>query len=168
MNKKAPQGYYTQIKPPEICLHCEVKSLPDHYARIKRGKSFTWTCKEYIKARNRRAYRRGTNDLKAKWKVYRHRDRTVYGSEDTISWEKAEPLMLESCFYCSRPDARGLDRKDSSLGHVEYNVLPCCYRCNSILVDLPWLVKLCLRPGLTEAFEQGYIDVWNPARMLLS
>lgn len=40
------------------------------------------------------------------------------------------------CVYCGGDiDTIGLDRKDSSIGYVKSNVVPCCYWCNSMKSD---------------------------------
>jgi hypothetical protein len=42
------------------------------------------------------------------------------------------------CHYCLGPLNRtggGLDRVDNNLGHLCYNVVPCCRKCNSIKED---------------------------------
>lgn len=49
---------------------------------------------------------------------------------------KYEILLNKGCDYCgdSLKESKGvsLDRKDSSLGYLESNVVPCCGSCNQI------------------------------------
>jgi hypothetical protein len=44
-------------------------------------------------------------------------------------------LISENCRYCELPintTGIGLDRKDSSLGYLLENVVPCCFICNTV------------------------------------
>ena len=43
----------------------------------------------------------------------------------------------KGCFYCGANEGRcGLDRKDSRLGYVFDNCVPCCLRCNRMKTNL--------------------------------
>lgn len=55
------------------------------------------------------------------------------GLECTISieWIKNN-ITSKSCYYCGSIENLGCDRLDNSNGHTPDNVVPCCYRCNSI------------------------------------
>lgn len=57
------------------------------------------------------------------------------GLEWTISREDFEILITKPCEYCLElfPNTgSGLDRKDSNLGYIITNVVPCCVRCNKM------------------------------------
>lgn len=68
-----------------------------------------------------------------------------YRKDTDLTIEELYSLSQMNCFYCDRsPDNRftydrgeptefvfsGIDRIDSSLGHLKTNVVPCCYYCN--------------------------------------
>ena len=66
--------------------------------------------------------------------------------------EDFDRLTAQPCHYCGAPPANrhtrrhfhgafvysGIDRKDSALGYVEDNCLPCCAVCNVMKQDLPY------------------------------
>jgi hypothetical protein len=61
------------------------------------------------------------------------------GKEWTIRFEDYDNLIKNNCHYCQGPlntFGCGLDRKDSSIGYVLENVVPCCSRCNTTFSDL--------------------------------
>jgi hypothetical protein len=99
------------------------------------------------------------NKLDFKYKAYAHRD-TKFGFV-TVEKYKAIGLMMQPCFYCGETHAKGLDRKDSNLGHSEDNVVPCCEKCNIILGDIPFSAKELLIDGLTKIKTQGFLDSWT-------
>jgi hypothetical protein len=60
-----------------------------------------------------------------------------------LSYEKAEELIQEDCFFCGASPQnyrntrqgvvfywQGLDRLDNDEGYTEENTVPCCRRCN--------------------------------------
>lgn len=57
-----------------------------------------------------------------------------------ITWGLTEAEFIAArgnglCVYCngSLPEtSAGLDRKDNSVGYLPENVVPCCYRCNTM------------------------------------
>jgi hypothetical protein len=103
-----------------------------------------------------------SHKLDAKYKAYRHHDSVRIGvSEPTIERDKAVSLMMQPCFYCEVPSSHGLDRKDSSRGHSEDNVVPCCEKCNNILGDLSFDAKLLLKDGLKKIRNAGLFDTWE-------
>jgi hypothetical protein len=57
------------------------------------------------------------------------------GWEFSVSFEFWKALVSRPCEYCDgllSPQGSGMDRKDSSLGYTESNVVPCCGRCNRV------------------------------------
>lgn len=79
------------------------------------------------------------------WNQRRHRSMKK-GIEFSLSPADVEALIFLPCFYCgglpeniARSESRlskitcnGIDRIDSSLGYVQGNVLPCCWKCNTM------------------------------------
>ncbi len=49
----------------------------------------------------------------------------------TIQW-CLDNVFGEECDYCGAKELIGVDRIDNSIGHIETNCHPVCYRCNSI------------------------------------
>lgn len=59
----------------------------------------------------------------------------VRKKEVSLTFEEYLPLKLQPCYYCggSLPETSGgLDRIDSRLGYTAANVVPCCWRCNTM------------------------------------
>ncbi len=57
------------------------------------------------------------------------------GMEFDITKEKHADLLQLPCEYCGQelnPTGSGLDRKDSSVGYILANVVPCCRNCNRV------------------------------------
>ena len=54
------------------------------------------------------------------------------GLEFSINvWDYEAHLWGKPCYYCGAEiRGCGIDRKDSSIGYVIENCVPCCYRCN--------------------------------------
>jgi 5-methylcytosine-specific restriction endonuclease McrA len=82
----------------------------------------------------RRAYARDYSaKVKTQYSVLKRlaRQRNL---EMTITLEEFIVLRASPCFYCLDPvlskTGYGLDRKNSSIGYVLSNVVPCCRVCN--------------------------------------
>lgn len=52
------------------------------------------------------------------------------GRSFTLTQDFFIKLFCSPCHYCGVENARGLDRKDSDIGYLNENVLPCCAPCN--------------------------------------
>lgn len=99
-----------------------------------------------------KCYREPTNKIKdrsmAIWRVLftylKNRDRN-YGGKCDLELEDFISLSIKPCFYCGMKSSNtstdkyskenklyfnGLDRKDSKIGYVLKNVVPCCCACN--------------------------------------
>lgn len=62
-----------------------------------------------------------------------------FNREVEISLDEFTELINQSCHYCGNSDAQiGIDRKDSKLGYLVSNCLPCCKECNSKKRDLDY------------------------------
>jgi hypothetical protein len=103
--------------------------------------------------------------------IYRRYVRSVEGRHNTLRKRltKDDPSGLDLlwninfyraliadfvCHYCQGPltlTGHGLDRKDSSIGHLAHNVVPCCRSCNTKKMnDTTYEEMLLLVPGLRE------------------
>lgn len=174
--------------PPKICTQCPVDpELAGHW-KWQANKTLKakgkWVCREYAKAAQR-AYlakcRADPEKRAARQQYMKEHGRSkalhyrvgAYKSEDkrkgftgtTINVEQATPLMLQSCHYCEVLPSGGLDRIDNTKGHIIDNVVPCCVKCNGILIDLPYAAKKLLAAGLKEARLAGHLDNWLPPQL---
>ena len=61
--------------------------------------------------------------------AYRHRD-SVKGRKFDLTREFLSDLLQQECVYCGDNSFIGADRIDNNLGHLQTNVVPCCYTCN--------------------------------------
>lgn len=89
---------------------------------------------------------RKANEPKEKRKQYYRRDSVRFSQAKKeafrrgFSWEISKEywkqlISTNSCHYCLNvlPETGcGLDRKDTKLGYIESNVVPCCTRCNRV------------------------------------
>lgn len=86
----------------------------------------------------------------ALWQDYRKGARRR-NLEFSVSLNEFEYLTSQRCHYCNRPPQRtisvssgskytynGIDRKDSNLGYVTGNMLPCCFPCNRAKSDMTY------------------------------
>jgi hypothetical protein len=82
-----------------------------------------------------------------KFERYKSRAALV-GFEFSLSLATFAKLVRMPCHYCgdeghqralgSGPERtliNGIDRKDSAIGYIESNCLPCCHRCNEMKMD---------------------------------
>lgn len=70
---------------------------------------------------------------------YRRADREKNRAYDLdIAWA-LEKIAGKECTYCGTPSTiekpTGVDRVDSSIGHLKTNCVPCCKSCNSLKGD---------------------------------
>lgn len=63
------------------------------------------------------------------------------------------PLAKEPCHYCGAEEARGVDRKNNSVGYLKDNCLPSCSRCNMMKVDTVYDYFLALCCDLAKHFD---------------
>lgn len=58
----------------------------------------------------------------------------THAKERGLSFEIApvdfNVLLVQKCHYCGIENSNGVDRKDSSLGYIAENIVPCCSVCN--------------------------------------
>lgn len=53
------------------------------------------------------------------------------GLEYDVDIDYLISVFSKKCIYCDSSERIGLDRKDNNIGHMKYNCVPCCYRCNT-------------------------------------
>jgi hypothetical protein len=64
---------------------------------------------------------------------YRLKDRKMNRTECDLTIEEfIEDFLKNQCVYCGTKDFIGADRVNNNLSHVRENLVPCCYRCNTV------------------------------------
>jgi hypothetical protein len=90
----------------------------------------------------------------------RYRDRKR-GLGNDLTLEFVQQELTKGCHYCGGRDGRmTLDRMDSTIGHLQSNVVPSCERCNMLKKDMPFEAWLVIVPAVKEAFEKGMFGSW--------
>ena len=163
------------------CKFCDdTYPIPSEHwaARTSRGKK-TWRCRvakrragaryraklkqDPIRVQYQKQYQ-ATYHAKhpevARYKAYVSEDKRKNREHD-LDLEKARAIMTQPCHYCGVPKSGGIDRIDSSLGHLISNSVPCCEKCNFILGDLPYVAKKELKAGLESVYLLGLLDNWD-------
>jgi hypothetical protein len=73
--------------------------------------------------------------LSGKYAIYKSAAKTR-GIRFDLTIEEFGDLWQQSCEYCgSSIETIGIDRKDSYVGYVLGNIVPCCSICNSMKLD---------------------------------
>lgn len=80
-----------------------------------------------------------------------------------LSPQESKLLMSLPCFYCTKPQSKGIDRLDSSKGYERDNIVSCCKYCNFILSDLPYLAKMEMRDSLKNIRQKNLLKDWEPS-----
>jgi len=55
-----------------------------------------------------------------------------------LTEEEFKSIFSANCHYCGKSPANGIDRKDSSVGYLIGNSLPCCKECNLMKRDMTY------------------------------
>lgn len=97
-----------------------------------------YSCRSYQRHKDKKqAYARAnqliyTRTLKGKYACLKRNARTML-KDFSLSFEEFAALRVLPCHYCGNdlsPTSGAMDRKDSSIGYVSGNVVPCCWPCN--------------------------------------
>jgi hypothetical protein len=111
-----------------------------------------------------------TKKKNGSWESKRHRDykyrEKKRGNSYPFSLEQSKALFRLPCYYCTKPQAKGMDRLDNDLGYIDGNIVPCCAICNTILSTLPHLAKLEMREALRSIHEKNLLKDWQPIFMV--
>lgn len=80
------------------------------------------------------------------------------GFDFSLTKDEVRHIASSNCHYCgANPPAKGwngIDRVDSSIGYLEWNIVPCCTLCNRMKSDLPldiWLEHI----NRVAAYQKG-------------
>lgn len=158
-----------------FCSYCQKSVLDDHWSWTQ-GRRRCKIAKRLASKRYRERIKRDVDKLERRRQYHRdyhirHPEVTRYkalvrsdkqkGFVTDISLDSYKEMIIKSCYYCSRSKSGGLDRMDSTRGHVWGNVVPCCEKCNNILTDLPFCAKEKLRAGLHEIQRENLLNNWT-------
>lgn len=115
-----------------ICKSCAGKKyyLKNRERLLAKGKEYVAKNRERV-LRTHRDRLRKPEDRYKYCKYIAKKD----GREFTLDFELYCAFLKEPCKYCDGPISEtgfGLDRKDSSRGYTEDNVVACCTTCNRI------------------------------------
>jgi hypothetical protein len=88
-------------------------------------------------------------------------DRTNFSEEGAFLPHQVKTLVSQPCCYCESAEKMSIDRKDSSIGHIVENCVPCCLRCNFIKRDIPYEAWLVIVPAIKEAVKLGLFGNWT-------
>jgi hypothetical protein len=84
----------------------------------------------------------------------------------TLDAEFVAKILKLPCSYCGieQKDLTagriGLDRKNSTIGYVQSNVVQACSRCNFLKRDMPYAAWEILIPAVRIAREHGLFGEW--------
>lgn len=118
------------------------RNLPEVRARENASeKIYRANNKEKIRARHAK-WKSRHPEYNRKQSFFKRYKRAMKSAKDRgLDWGITRAqyaiLSLMVCHYCSQPigSGVGLDRIDNSVGYLPTNVLPCCFRCNSVRGD---------------------------------
>ena len=87
---------------------------------------------------------------------------SVMGIPSDLKLRDIRILLGCPCYYCECRDSQmTLDRKDSDEGYLKVNVVPCCFRCNTIKSDMPWEAWMKIVPAIRNAAKLGLFKDWR-------
>jgi hypothetical protein len=97
------------------------------------------------------------------WAVFRdciQSDRR-HGRQNDLTYEFVKASLLKGCAYCKSSDGKmSLDRIDNSIGHLAYNVNPCCVNCNLTRGNMPYEAWLMISKALRRSRKLGLLNDW--------
>lgn len=103
---------------------------------------------------------------KSSWWSDRHRKYKYTDKRDGLEYDltldQAKAVMSLPCFYCCKPESKGLDRISNDIGHTVSNIVPCCGICNLMLASTPWAAKLEMRESLRSIRDKNLLGDWKP------
>jgi hypothetical protein len=85
------------------------------------------------------------------------------GLECDLTVEFALGALKRGCTYCGRIEGviMTLDRLDNTKGHLMENVVPACFRCNVLKMDMPHEAWLTVLRGVREADKLNLFNGWG-------
>jgi len=98
-----------------------------------------------------------------KWILYYSRKADKQsGLGNDLTKEFVAAQIHKGCSYCGATEHMTLDRIDNARGHVQGNVVPACFRCNTIRGPMPYEAWLeVVSNGLKSAIDKGLLGNWG-------
>jgi hypothetical protein len=143
------------------CSYCDCRVNDDHWYWQKSDKTKDggyWKCKQQNRDNSKRWRLNNLDRMRLRSHFDQDRKRS---REFDLDLDFYRTLIKQPCLYCCTRPADGVDRKDSSIGHVKTNCVPCCAKCNIILGDIPFIAKLELSSGLRNIHAKGLLKNWE-------
>ncbi len=149
----------------KTCLLCkEEKPISEFYIRIRHGKHIN--VRPNCKPCHNRETTKGMKNRPIKELIRTYR-RTAHkkGREFDLTEDFIESCLEKPCLYCGEDSLlMTLDRKDSDIGYLESNCVPCCIRCNLVKADMPYEAWVVVSNGMRQAKELGLFGSWTGRR----
>ena len=85
---------------------------------------------------------------------YKHSAR-YRGHVFSLTIEDVERIYFSDCTYCGLSPAKGIDRRESTIGYIFENCVPCCKRCNYAKGTetekdfLEWIARIAAKQGFS-------------------
>lgn len=152
-----------------VCRECgNEKGLSQFRGRVIKHMhflevSFRRVCIECCKPDNvaRVAAARKKDPVYSKACAYWSRSRRL-GFPSDLRLKDIRILLSCPCFYCECCESpMTLDRKNSEGGYTKDNVVPCCFRCNTLKSDMPWEAWKYVLPAIRNATKLGLFKDWR-------
>lgn len=92
--------------------------------------------------------------IKDAFKSYRHSAR-YRNHEFSLDIEQFSSIYFSDCVYCGQSPAKGIDRRDNTVGYLVANCAPCCKQCNyakrnlTLSEFLSWVARIAARQGFS-------------------
>lgn len=77
------------------------------------------------------------------------------GYDHKLTIDEFREIYLSDCAYCGQSPAKGIDRRDNSVGYLITNCAPCCKHCNLAKRDmtesdfLAWIGRIAIFQGFS-------------------
>jgi len=157
----------TETKECKICKI--IKPLSEYYVRIRHGRHINIRpgCKKChnrltVSGMNRRPV---ANEALVRYRKSANKT----GKAFDLDTEFMKESFSKPCQYCDETKLlMTLDRKDSSIGYLKQNCVPCCIRCNLVKADMPYEAWLVVALAMKEALKLGLFGSWGGRRNFMT
>jgi hypothetical protein len=145
----------------KVCKTClEKKPLTQYHIRIRHGKHIN--IRPNCKSCHNRETSEGAKARPVKRVITSYRRNSLKrGLECDLTEDFVRTCFSLPCEYCGENSIlMTVDRKDSSIGHVISNCVPCCIRCNLVKSDMPYEAWTIVSVGMRQAREKRLFGGW--------
>lgn len=169
--EKDRSDFYTRSQngkkyPEARCKQCSTKRTTD---RLNSDENYRVRHKEWAQESARKHQAKRKADRLSKdpevlaailFEDYRTNDRKKNRDND-LTMEFICEAIKQPCSYCDDTECKmTLDRCDNSVGHLQANVVPCCYRCNISRGNMPYNAWMEIAPAMKSARIKGLFGDW--------